>query len=58
MSAESSGGTGQTTATKPSIGGVVENLRFSKAHFWAIFATIFGFYFDAIDTSVMSLALP
>lgn len=58
MSTESNHGNRQTLVTKPTVGAVVENLRFSKVHFWAIFATIFGFYFDAIDTSVMSLALP
>ncbi|BDZ51436.1 MFS sugar transporter [Frondihabitans sucicola] len=44
--------------SKPSIGEVMDNLTLGRAHFWAILATIFGFFFDAFDTTILSLALP
>lgn len=48
----------EATAVKPSIAEVMDGLTFSRAHLWATAATIFGFFFDSFDTSILSLALP
>jgi len=57
MTAEPQAGTAQA-GQRPSIGDVIEKLPFSRTHFWALFATVFGFFFDAVDTTILSLALP
>lgn len=48
----------EATTTKPSIAEVMDDLPFSRNHLWATAATIFGFFFDSFDTSILSLALP
>lgn len=48
----------EATTVKPSIADVMDGLPFSRAHLWATAATIFGFFFDSFDTSILSLALP
>lgn len=46
------------TVEKRDLGDILEGLRFTRLHALIAFATIFGFFIDSVDTSVLSLALP